>query len=200
MKLTNRQVASKAGETRYFTGNLCPRGHRAERMVSTRACTECMREKKHAWSVANTDKVNAQKRSWRERNLEHARALNLANQKLHRDSANERNRRYAAAHREELRARNAAYQKAHPEIGAAKTARYLAAKRKQLPTWADQGAIDMIYRAAEVIRTTGFEVHVDHIVPLQGKNVSGLHVHNNLRIIQANANRMKSNQFEGAIQ
>lgn len=183
------------GKNRYFTGLACPRGHISERMVSTRACCECVSEKKRAWSENNPEKVNAQKRAWRDNNLEHARELNLANQKKHRAAANARNRKYAAANRDEMRARNAAYDKANPDKVCAKAARYRAIKLNATPAWADHVAIGMIYRAAEVIRTTGFDVHVDHFIPLQGKLVTGLHVHNNLRVIKAEANRSKSNHF-----
>jgi 5-methylcytosine-specific restriction endonuclease McrA len=39
----------------------------------------------------------------------------------------------------------------------------------------------------------GFEV--DHIVPINGKNVSGLHVLCNLQVIEISANRRKGNKF-----
>ena len=78
----------------------------------------------------------------------------------------------------------------------AKTRTRQAAKLKAIPAWADLDQIKRIYTAcASISERTGVEHHVDHIIPLQGKTVCGLHVENNLAIIPAQMNLQKSNTY-----
>jgi len=64
-----------------------------------------------------------------------------------------------------------------------------AAKLQRTVAWADLAAISDFYMKCP----EGYEV--DHIIPLQGKLVSGLHVENNLQYLKQRENRSKSNKY-----
>ena len=86
----------------------------------------------------------------------------------------------------------------HERIIAAKIGAgyYQEHRNKQKPLWRDINKIKAIYDECERIsKESGIKHHVDHIIPLRGKNVSGLHVHENLRIISAVENQSKKNKF-----
>jgi 5-methylcytosine-specific restriction endonuclease McrA len=66
---------------------------------------------------------------------------------------------------------------------------------KATPKWADRAAIKEVFaEALQLTAKTGIPHEVDHIIPLKGKMVSGLHVQWNLRAITASDNRRKSNK------
>lgn len=70
-----------------------------------------------------------------------------------------------------------------------------AAKLRATPPWADHEAIAAVYTEQQWFLDLGVDCHVDHIIPLQGKTVCGLHVHWNLRVILAGDNLQKSNRL-----
>lgn len=74
-------------------------------------------------------------------------------------------------------------------------ARYIR-KTQATPAWASQSEILVKYEEAKQ-RTadTGTLHHVDHIIPLNGKNVCGLHVEYNLQILTQTENVRKSNKY-----
>ena len=61
------------------------------------------------------------------------------------------------------------------------------------PPWANRKAINNIYREARYMRRIGFNVTVDHVIPLSHPLICGLHVPSNLKIVTAKHNREKSN-------
>jgi hypothetical protein len=78
-------------------------------------------------------------------------------------------------------------------VMAAVSKRYHSAKIERVPPWYDHDCAQEIYDLAAESRDAGFEVDVDHIIPLQGEDVSGLHWHGNLRVCLESANRSKRN-------
>lgn len=56
--------------------------------------------------------------------------------------------------------------------------------------------MEIYIEAQRITLSTGIPHEVDHIIPLRGRLVSGLHVHENLRIIPRTENRKKGNRFE----
>lgn len=92
------------------------------------------------------------------------------------------------------------YRQQNPHKHAAKEKKRRLAKVHRTPSWVTVDDAWMIEQAYELaaLRTSmfGFVWHVDHVVPLQGKNVSGLHVPTNLQVIPAQMNYVKSNRFE----
>ena len=87
----------------------------------------------------------------------------------------------------------------YPERALAYTRNYQARKANRTPTWLTDDDRWIIEEAYELARrreqATGFAWHVDHIIPLHGKNVCGLHVPTNLQVIPAKANIAKSNHY-----
>lgn len=65
--------------------------------------------------------------------------------------------------------------------------------KQRTPCWADKEKIEEIYNQS---KTMGGDYHVDHIIPLHGEFVSGLHVHENLVILHCVENMKKRNNYE----
>ena len=93
------------------------------------------------------------------------------------------------AHRKEVRAYNDTYRRANLGRYTAYVRAYRLQQQRAMPAWADKKAIQRFYEA----RPAGF--HVDHIIPLRGKLVSGLHVETNLQYLPGIENSRKGNSY-----
>jgi hypothetical protein len=134
---------------------------------------ECRKEKQLAkakeWRLLNPDANEASIQSWRKNNP----------------------KRMAAIYQD--------WAKRNPAKVNAKWMKRDAAKKHRTPSWLTLDEFWMIEQAYDIAakrsQMLGIEFHVDHIVPLQGKTVSGLHVPWNLQVIPAKLNQQKSNHF-----
>jgi len=103
-----------------------------------------------------------------------------------------------AANKTTTQAKKRIYKQENPAVVNASNAKRRAAKLQRTPKWLTllhYEQIQMFYTsAAELGKELNLEFDVDHIVPLQGENVSGLHVPWNLQVLLATDNGSKSNK------
>lgn len=191
MEIITRAQAKASGQTTYFNGKPCPKGHVAARQTSSGCRTECKRLVSAKWHAGNT-----------EHNAEYGKAYRARRGEDLLAKKREYQRRWIAENKEEKARRDAEYERMKRAqrdsvflaTRAAITKRRQAVMAKATPPWADEEVIVGMYELAQKFRRIGLDMHVDHIVPLQGKIVSGLHTHSNLQLMVGCSNRSKSNR------
>ena len=139
-------------------------------------CSRCDAARVRVWQKANPEKRAASKRAWREANAEKV----AASKKAWRKANLEKNQATRKAWREK-------------NVGAVRAmrARRRAAKLRRTPVWSETENIKGVYLEAQ-----RQQMQVDHIIPLKGKLVSGLHVLGNLQLLTPKDNNSKGNKFD----
>ena len=91
--------------------------------------------------------------------------------------------------KDKIKQQNRRYKDRHKEFLCYRENLRRALKLKATPKWANLDKIKEIYNNCP----DGY--HVDHIIPLQGKNICGLHIETNLQYLPASENVKKSNKY-----
>lgn len=219
MQVISRKQAKADGRLRYFTGMVCKGGHVDERLVSNGACLACCREGMAAKREAKRrpkvvsprrEALNAgrvrystgkpcPKGHMAERFASSGRCVQCCdeaqrllletNPQRHRDA----NRRWSENNPEKTRA-----------MKRPANANRRASQLQRTPCWLtpeDWKRIKVKHAEARWMTVrTGIPHAVDHIYPLQGRLVSGLHVPANMRVIPARENSRKHNKMPEAHQ
>ena len=132
--------------------------------------------------------------SERKRHLENKEKRNIGSKKGYYRRKNDK------VFQAKERARNRARAKRDKHKWRAMVAKRRAAKIRATPTWLTKelnNQMELIYKEAfERSDLENVKYHVDHIVPLQGGNVCGLHVPWNLQLLKADENWSKGNKNE----
>ena len=139
-----------------------------------------VKAKKYQKEYSQRDYVKAKKREysleWVKRNYEH-------------------NRGYRDANREKIRAyRQKDYVKIKSNENCSKR-RALEIRTSKFELNNSGNILKLFKLSNKKTKETGRDYHVDHIVPLQGRLVSGFHVSGNLRVVLADTNWRKNNRY-----
>ena len=187
MQIVSYKEAITKGLPKYFTGKPCKHGHIVERRVSGRCCTICANQIALTWAKNNSERAKKIVKAWninnREREAQRAKVWRKNNPDTYKRMI------------KEWREKNAIFYKSYMNLQAVK--RYIS-ELKRTPQWLNKGhlfEIESVYKYCSSLRTIGLDYHVDHIVPLRGKTVSGLHVPWNLQVIPAKQNLVKGNKI-----
>lgn len=202
----HKRSASPDGHQRLCKG--CIKDYRADLNAANPSREREIEARRYA---KHREKRNAANRARYAENPEVRKAYNSRFYQATREQGILDRRAWYAANRESALAQKAEYRATHQEnivrlrrrdyaINKAAyleaSARRKAHEGKATPPWADLQAIRAIYKERQRrSEAEGILYHVDHVIPLRGKNVCGLHVHSNLRIVPAKVNMTKGNRF-----
>jgi len=184
-----REEAKKIGAKYYFTGQPCKHGHVALRKTKG-SCIECLKiewekaKETRAEYFAKYNKSEAGQKAKKEY-YEKNKSLVIAKAQARTD---EDKKRYKKNHKIN-----------NPDMYKEMTSLRRRRFRQATPKWLtaeDKMEIRLKYRLAiELSRSTGIRHAVDHIIPLHGETVCGLHVPWNLDVITQEENLKKYNKL-----
>lgn len=172
-------------------------------------------QKQKAYAQANSEKLKQYYSEYNSSQRPNSGAYHKAYYEANKARISERKKLYREANKEKIAEHKKAAYEANKKVlleqkkeyrkKAAGNIAYLNACRKKAvllrtPKWLtkhDRLRMKCVYSIAAMLTRRNEEPwHVDHIIPLQGKLVSGLHVPSNLRVMRGAENISKKNKFE----
>lgn len=159
-------------------------------------CKSC----KHDRYIANAEKERINSRERYARNIVALRIQQRAWWTANKEVSREASRNWRKNNPDAQKIASGRWTKEHPEKRAAAQSKRRTSQENRTPDWLtpeDFIKIEFYYSLSEALRiATGIRHSVDHIVPLQGRSVSGLHVPWNLQVIPLSENSKKGNHHE----
>lgn len=158
-----------------------------------------IKEKVRRWAKDNPEKRKEISINWAKDNPDRTKYIQKKFIENNPERSREIKHKWAENNKEQQRECRRSWRQSNKWAVCALTMRRNAQKLHATPSWLTKENLDsikLIYKdAAERAQRDGISYHVDHIVPLQGETVSGLHVPWNLQILEASENISKSNRF-----
>ena len=160
--------------------------------------------KSREYYLKNKERLLEKNKAWVLENLEKVRlAKKLRNASLSEEAKESNNEKARLRYHQKKQwnaDRKKAYKSANKHVTNANASKRRAALLQRIPIWQtefDELKIKCIYSVAAMLSRVNNEPWtVDHIIPLQGKIVSGLHVPSNLQLMRARENEAKRNKYE----
>ena len=178
---TSRSDAKRLGARTYFTGRPCKNQHVSPRRTDNGTCVLCLAETSARYYAENPEKRKHHNATYYAKNADYVKALNAD---------------WRAENEDEMRAIRRGYYESNKGICISRARARKEHIKQATPPWVDIAAIDVVYcEARRLTEQTGVPHDVDHIIPLRGVNVCGLHVAENLQVLAATENRRKGNNF-----
>ena len=192
--MITKQEAIAQGLGRYDSPTVCKNGHQGLRFVSNSECCTCAKER------YQSDEFKAKRRARNKVNREKLITQKKASYLRNKESILDKNKQYRLNNKDRSRVYFALYKKENAAKVRALNSKRNASKLDRTPNWIDSEELWLMKEIFELAtlreKETGFKWHVDHIIPLLGKKVSGLHVPENLQVIPWIDNLIKSNSYE----
>lgn len=191
--------------------SICKRGHIIEYTPGSDSCRQCKKQlylehkarilaKKKADYAADPKKYNDKNKAWAVLNRDKTRAAVIRHYYRDIEVSRAKSRMVYANNKLRHQSYCQAWSDRNPEKVWASSAKRRSIKKEAMPSWLgwlDKILIQEKYALCQAITMqTGIKHEIDHVVPLYGDTVRGLHVPWNLQIIPEYANRSKGNKLQ----